>query len=38
VIDVGDPMPGFVHALSEMCLGVKAAQRFFRSTPRAKSA
>ncbi|MBB5056943.1 putative ATP-grasp superfamily ATP-dependent carboligase [Granulicella aggregans] len=32
--DVSDPMPGIVHALSEIFLGVKAARRFLRSTER----
>jgi D-aspartate ligase len=30
--DSGDPMPGFVHALSEIYLGLKALPRFLRST------
>jgi D-aspartate ligase len=29
-----DPMPGFVHVLSEVYLGLKAFPRFVRSTPR----
>jgi D-aspartate ligase len=32
--DDSDPMPGIVHALSEIYLGLKAVPRFLRSTPR----
>lgn len=32
--DSSDVMPGFIHAVSEMILGVKALRKFFRSTPR----
>ena len=31
--DKTDLMPGFVHAVSEIILGIKALRRFFRSTP-----
>jgi len=30
----GDPVPGFIHALSEIYLGLKSLPRFLRSTPR----
>jgi D-aspartate ligase len=33
--DDSDPIPGIVHALSEIYLGLKAFPRFMRSTPRA---
>ena len=33
-VDRSDPMPGFIHALSEVYLGLKAFPRFLRSTPR----
>jgi D-aspartate ligase len=32
--DDNDPMPGIIHALSEIHLGLKAFPRFMRSTPR----
>ena len=32
--DKNDPIPGFVHALSEIILGIKSVRRFFHSTPR----
>ena len=32
--DENDPMPGVIHALSEIYLGLKAFPRFMRSTPR----
>jgi D-aspartate ligase len=32
--DKKDPVPGVVHALSEIILGIKSIPRFFRSTPR----
>ncbi|WP_263373899.1 hypothetical protein [Granulicella aggregans] len=32
--DVSDPIPGIVHAFSEIFLGVRAARRFLRSTER----
>ena len=32
--DVSDPMPGIVHAISEIFLGIKAGRRFLRSTER----
>ena len=32
--DGSDPMPGIIHALSEIYLGVRAFPRFLRSTPR----
>jgi D-aspartate ligase len=31
--DRKDPIPGVIHALSEMYLGLKAIPRFLRSTP-----
>jgi hypothetical protein len=31
--DGSDRMPGFIHALSEIYLGLKAFPRFLRSTP-----
>lgn len=34
-IDGSDPMPGFIHAASEIYLGLKSLPRFLRSTPRA---
>ncbi len=36
--DRNDPMPGVIHALSETCLGMKGVWRFFKSTPRVRSA
>jgi hypothetical protein len=33
-IDSSDPLPGIVHALSEMYLGLKALPRFVLATPR----
>jgi predicted ATP-grasp superfamily ATP-dependent carboligase len=30
-----DPMPGFIHSLSEIYLGLRSVGRFLRSTPRA---
>ena len=33
--DDGDPIPGVIHVLSEISLGLKAFPRFLRSTPRA---
>jgi D-aspartate ligase len=36
--DSDDPKPGYVHALSEIYLGLKAFPRFLRSTPRASKA
>jgi D-aspartate ligase len=35
--DAHDPMPGIIHALSEIRLGLRAIPRFLRSTPRASS-
>ena len=35
--DDSDPMPGIIHALSEIYLGLKSFPRFLRSTPRASS-
>jgi D-aspartate ligase len=35
--DDSDPVPGFIHALSEIYLGLKSFRRFLRSTPRASS-
>jgi D-aspartate ligase len=32
--DSGDPIPGIVHALSEIYLGLRSVPRFLRSTPR----
>jgi D-aspartate ligase len=32
--DDSDPMPGIIHALSEIYLGIKSFPRFLRSTPR----
>jgi D-aspartate ligase len=32
-LDGNDPMPGFIHALSEIYLGLKAIPKFLRSTP-----
>jgi predicted ATP-grasp superfamily ATP-dependent carboligase len=32
--DGGDPVPGLVHRVSEVYLGLKSAPRFMRSTPR----
>jgi predicted ATP-grasp superfamily ATP-dependent carboligase len=32
--DRADPLPGIVHALSELYLGLKAVPKFLRSTPR----
>jgi predicted ATP-grasp superfamily ATP-dependent carboligase len=32
--DAADPMPGIVHALSEIHLGLRGIARFLRSTPR----
>jgi hypothetical protein len=34
-IDRKDRMPGVIHGLSEIYLGVRAFRRFLRSTPRA---
>jgi D-aspartate ligase len=34
--DDGDFAPGIIHALSEICLGIKSFPRFLRSTPRIK--
>jgi D-aspartate ligase len=31
--DHSDPMPGVLHAVSEICLGLKAVPRFLRSKP-----
>jgi hypothetical protein len=31
-LDARDPLPGFVHAVSEITLGVKSAFRFIRAT------
>jgi predicted ATP-grasp superfamily ATP-dependent carboligase len=36
--DARDPMPGVIHALSEIRLGLKAFPRFLHSMPRASSA
>lgn len=36
--DRRDPIPGVIHAVSEMFLGIKGVQRFFKSTPRVTSA
>ena len=33
-VDSADRMPGLIHALSEISLGLKAVPRFLRSTPR----
>ena len=33
--DSSDPIPGVIHALSEIYLGLKSVPRFLRSTPRA---
>jgi len=33
-VDDTDPVPGVIHALSEVYLGLKALPRFLRSTPR----
>ena len=33
--DNSDPIPGVIHALSEIYLGLKSFPRFMRSTPRA---
>ncbi len=33
--DDSDPIPGIIHALSEIYLGLKSLPRFLRSTPRA---
>jgi predicted ATP-grasp superfamily ATP-dependent carboligase len=35
--DADDPMPGVIHALSEIHLGLSAFPRFLRTTPRASS-
>ncbi len=37
-VDKEDMMPGIIHALSEIYLGTKAIQRFFKSNPRVNSA
>ena len=37
VRDDNDPMPSFVHALSEIYLGIKSFPRFLRTTPRTSS-
>ena len=37
VMDDSDPIPGFIHAISEIYLGLKSFPRFMRSTPRASS-
>jgi predicted ATP-grasp superfamily ATP-dependent carboligase len=34
-VDYSDPMPGIIHALSDIYLGIKAFPRFLRSMPRA---
>lgn len=36
-IDRNDPMPGFIHAISEIYLGLKSFPRFIRSTPRPRA-
>jgi len=36
-LDMTDPMPGLVHAISETILGIKAFRRFLRSTSRIRS-
>jgi len=33
-MDYSDPMPAIIHALSEICLGVRALPRFVRTTTR----
>ena len=33
--DISDPIPGMIHAMSEICLGLKAFPRFLRGRPRA---
>lgn len=33
-LDNSDRMPGFIHMLSEIVLGIRACRRFFRSNPR----
>ena len=33
-----DPMPGIIHAISEIYLGIKAAPRFFNASPRVLTA
>jgi D-aspartate ligase len=35
VSDRKDPLPGLIHVLSEVFLGLKSVRRFIRSTPRA---
>jgi predicted ATP-grasp superfamily ATP-dependent carboligase len=35
--DEGDSIPGFIHVLSEIYLGLKSIPRFLRSTPRAST-
>jgi D-aspartate ligase len=32
--DARDPIPGAIHSLSEICLGIRSFPRFMRSTPR----
>jgi D-aspartate ligase len=36
--DAGDPLPGFVHAFSEVYLGLRAIPKFLRLTPRVAAA
>jgi D-aspartate ligase len=36
-IDARDPIPGFIHAVSEIYLGLKSFPRFMSSTPRVSS-